>query len=275
MDIITLVKDGCADLPLGGPSARCAVVGGKVSHTLMGEETLTLEVEASAAVAFETGYRAEVFGRSYYLNNLPQAVRVSGHRITYSVVMESLKYELSKVLFTNEFNGGSENVNEAEFSFTGSFAGVMDKIVSELERVYGAGTWRWKAEDTGADEAYDPSRLDEVKTLSFSSENALSALNTACGQWNAEFRVEREDGVNTITAGRFGRNIWEHTFRYGRGNGLYRLMRERKSDSNMITRPPTRATPDLQASKPSGYALRSIRVRCTGVPKTRATCGTR
>ena len=236
MNVITLVKDGCEDLPLGGPSARCAVVSGNISHTLMGEETLILEVEASAAVGFEVGYRTEVFGRTYYLNNLPRAVRMSGHRITYSVVMESLKYELSKVLFTNRFNGGSENVNEVDFSFTGSFAGVMDKIVSELERVYGAGTWQWKEADTGVDEAYDHSRLDEVKTLSFSSENVLSALNTACGQWNAEFRVEREAGVNTITAGRFGRNVWEHTFRYGRGNGLYRLTRDRKSDSNMITR---------------------------------------
>ena len=236
MNVITLVKDGCEDLPLGGPSAGCAVVSGNISHTLMGEETLILEVEASAAVGFEVGYRTEVFGRTYYLNNLPRAVRMSGHRITYSVVMESLKYELSKVLFTNRFNGGSENVNEVDFSFTGSFAGVMDKIVSELERVYGAGTWQWKEADTGVDEAYDHSRLDEVKTLSFSSENVLSALNTACGQWNAEFRVEREAGVNTITAGRFGRNIWEHTFRYGRGNGLYRLTRDRKSDSNMITR---------------------------------------
>ena len=236
MNVITLVKDGCEDLPLGGPSAGCAVVSGNISHALMGEETLTLEVEASAAVGFEVGYRTEVFGRTYYLNNLPRAVRMSGHRITYSVVMESLKYELSKVLFTNRFNGGSENVNEADFSFTGSFAGVMDKIVSELERVYGAGTWQWKEADTGVDEAYDHSRLDEVKTLSFSSENVLSALNTACGQWNAEFRVEREAGVNTITAGRFGRNVWEHTFRYGRGNGLYRLTRDRKSDSNMITR---------------------------------------
>ena len=236
MNVITLVKDGCEDLPLGGPSAGCAVVSGNINHALMGEETLTLEVEASAAVGFEVGYRTEVFGRTYYLNNLPRAVRMSGHRITYSVVMESLKYELSKVLFTNRFNGGSENVNEADFSFTGSFAGVMDKIVSELERVYGAGTWQWKEADTGVDEAYDHSRLDEVKTLSFSSENVLSALNTACGQWNAEFRVEREAGVNTITAGRFGRNVWEHTFRYGRGNGLYRLTRDRKSDSNMITR---------------------------------------
>lgn len=236
MNVITLVKDGCEDLPLGGPSAGCAVVSGNISHALMGEETLTLEVEASAAVGFEVGYRTEVFGRTYYLNNLPRAVRMSGHRITYSVVMESLKYELSKVLFTNRFNGGSENVNEADFSFTGSFAGVMDKIVSELERVYGAGTWQWKEADTGVDQAYDHSRLDEVKTLSFSSENVLSALNTACGQWNAEFRVEREAGVNTITAGRFGRNVWEHTFRYGRGNGLYRLTRDRKSDSNMITR---------------------------------------
>ena len=236
MNVITLVKDGCEDLPLGGPSAGCAVVSGNISHALMGEETLTLEVEASAAVGFEVGYRTEVFGRTYYLNNLPRAVRMSGHRITYSVVMESLKYELSKVLFTNRFNGGSENVNEVDFSFTGSFAGVMDKIVSELERVYGAGTWQWKEADTGVDEAYDHSRLDEVKTLSFSSENVLSALNTACGQWNAEFRVEREAGVNTITAGRFGRNVWEHTFRYGRGNGLYRLTRDRKSDSNMITR---------------------------------------
>lgn len=236
MNVITLVKDGCEDLPLGGPSAGCAVVSGNISHTLMGEETLILEVEASAAVGFEVGYRTEVFGRTYYLNNLPRAVRMSGHRITYSVVMESLKYELSKVLFTNRFNGGSENVNEADFSFTGSFAGVMDKIVSELERVYGAGTWQWKEADTGVDQAYDHSRLDEVKTLSFSSENVLSALNTACGQWNAEFRVEREAGVNTITAGRFGRNVWEHTFRYGRGNGLYRLTRDRKSDSNMITR---------------------------------------
>lgn len=212
-----------------------AVKSAVMKDELMGEDTVTLTVESAEPIEFTVGDKLRILGRIYFLNSPPKVQRTGRRYLTYTVVWESAKYDLSKVVMVNEFAGGKETVNETEFDYTGEFARLMDLLVSNMCRVYGKESWAWKAVNTGVDGAFKPD-YEQCKTLSFSSENVLSALNTVCQQWNAEFRIGAENGAHVIEVGRIGRNVYEYVFAYGRGNGLYTLTRDRNADTTLATR---------------------------------------
>ena len=212
-----------------------AVKSAVMKDELMGEDTVTLTVESAEPIEFAVGDKLRALGKTYFLNSPPKVQRTGRRYLTYTVVWESAKYDLSKVVMVNEFAGGKETVNETEFDYTGEFARLMDLLVSNMCRVYGKGSWTWKAVNTGTDSAFKPD-YEQCKTLSFSSENVLSALNTVCREWNAEFRIGAENGAHVIEVGRIGRNVYEYVFAYGRGNGLYTLTRDRNADTALATR---------------------------------------
>lgn len=212
-----------------------AVKSAVMKDELMGEDTVTLTVESAEPIEFAVGDKLRALGKTYFLNSPAKVQRTGRRYLTYTVVWESAKYDLSKVVMVNEFAGGKETVNETEFDYTGEFARLMDLLVSNMCRVYGKGSWTWKAENTGTDSAFKPD-YEQCKTLSFSSENVLSALNTVCREWNSEFRIGAENGAHVIEVGRIGRNVYEYVFAYGRGNGLYTLTRDRNADTALATR---------------------------------------
>lgn len=235
MKEINIEKADGTIMPLNSKKPVRAVKSAVVKDELMGEDTVTLTVESAEPIDFAVGDKLEVLGRAYFLNSPPKVQRTGRRYLTYTVVVESAKYDLSKVVMVNEFSGGKETVNETEFNYTGEFARLMDLLVSNMCRVYGKGSWTWKAVNTGADSAFDPD-YEQCKTLSFSSENVLSALNTVCGEWDTEFRIDTENGSNVIEVGRVGRNVHQYVFAYGRGNGLYALTRDRNAEVPLVTR---------------------------------------
>lgn len=212
-----------------------AVKSAVMKDELMGEDTVTLTVESAEPIEFAVGDKLQALGKTYFLNSPAKVQRTGRRYLTYTVVWESAKYDLSKVVMVNEFAGGKETVNETEFDYTGEFTRLMDLLVSNMCRVYGKGSWTWKTVNTGTDSAFKPD-YEQCKTLSFSSENVLSALNTVCQEWNSEFRIGAENGAHVIEVGRIGRNVYEYVFAYGRGNGLYTLTRDRNADTALVTR---------------------------------------
>ena len=235
MTEINIEKADGTFVPLNSKKPLRAVKSAVMKDELMGEDTVTLTVESAEPIEFTVGDKLRVLGKTYFLNSPPKVQRTGRRYLTYTVVWESAKYDLSKVVMVNEFAGGKETVNETEFDYTGEFARLMDLLVSNMCRVYGKGSWAWKAVNTGADSAFKPD-YEQCKTLSFSSENVLSALNTVCQEWDAEFRIGAENGAHVIEVGRIGRNVYEYVFAYGRGNGLYTLTRDRNADTTLVTR---------------------------------------
>ncbi len=235
MTEITLVKADGNLLPLNSKEPLRQVKSAVMKEERMGEDTLTLVVEATLPIDFTVGDTLQALGKTYYLNTLPGVQRSARRHLTYTVVLESAKYDLSKTILVNEFAGGKETVNETEFSYTGEFDQLMDLAVINLNRTQGADSWQWRKVDTGADPDFDP-QYQECKTLTFSCENVLSALNTICTEWGVEYRIETVDGRRTISVGQIGRQVYEYRFAYGKGRGLYSLTRSNASESSAPTR---------------------------------------
>ena len=235
MTEITLVKADGNLLPLNSKEPLRQVKSAVMKEERMGEDTLTLVVEATLPIDFSVGDTLQALGKTYYLNTLPGVQRSARRHLTYTVVLESAKYDLSKTILVNEFAGGKETVNETEFSYTGEFDQLMDLAVINLNRTQGADSWQWRKVDTGADPDFDP-QYQECKTLTFSCENVLSALNTICTEWGVEYRIETVDGRRTISVGQIGRQVYEYRFAYGKGRGLYSLTRSNASESSAPTR---------------------------------------
>lgn len=235
MTEITLVKVDGSLLPLNSKEPLRQVKSAVMKEERMGEDTLTLVVEATLPIDFTVGDTLQALGKTYYLNTLPGVQRSARRHLTYTVVLESAKYDLSKTILVNEFAGGKETVNETEFSYTGEFDQLMDLAVINLNRTQGADSWQWRKVDTGADPDFDP-QYQECKTLTFSCENVLSALNTICTEWGVEYRIETVDGRRTISVGQIGRQVYEYRFAYGKGRGLYSLTRSNASESSAPTR---------------------------------------
>lgn len=235
MTEITLVKADGSLLPLNSKEPLRQVKSAVMKEERMGEDTLTLVVEATLPIDFTVGDTLQALGKTYYLNTLPGVQRSARRHLTYTVVLESAKYDLAKTILVNEFAGGKETVNETEFSYTGEFDQLMDLAVINLNRTQGADSWQWRKVDTGADPDFDP-QYQECKTLTFSCENVLSALNTICTEWGVEYRIETVDGRRTISVGQIGRQVYEYRFAYGKGRGLYSLTRSNVSESSAPTR---------------------------------------
>ena len=235
MTEITLVKADGSLLPLNSKEPLRQVKSAVMKEERMGEDTLTLVVEATLPVDFTVGDTLQALGKTYYLNTFPGVQRSARRHLTYTVVLESAKYDLSKTILINEFAGGKETVNETEFSYTGEFDQLMDLAVINLNRTQGADSWQWRKVNTGADPDFDP-QYQECKTLTFSCENVLSALNTICTEWGVEYRIETVDGRRTISVGQIGRQVYEYRFAYGKGRGLYSLTRSNASESSAPTR---------------------------------------
>lgn len=235
MTEITLVKADGNLLPLNSKEPLRQVKSAVMKEERMGEDTLTLVVEATLPIDFTMGDTLQALGKTYYLNTLPGVQRSARRHLTYTVVLESAKYDLSKTILANEFAGGKETVNETEFSYTGEFDQLMDLAVINLNRTQGADSWQWRKVDTGADPDFDP-QYQECKTLTFSCENVLSALNTICTEWGVEYRIETVDGRRTISVGQIGRQVYEYRFAYGKARGLYSLTRSNASESSAPTR---------------------------------------
>ena len=235
MTEITLVKADGNLLPLNSKEPLRQVKSAVMKEERMGEDTLTLVVEATLPIDFTVGDTLQALGKTYYLNTLPGVQRSARRHLTYTVVLESAKYDLAKTILVNEFAGGKETVNETEFSYTGEFDQLMDLAVINLNRTQGADSWQWRKVDTGADPDFDP-QYQECKTLTFSCENVLSALNTICTDWGVEYRIETVDGRRTISVGQIGRQVYECRFAYGKARGLYSLTRSNASESSAPTR---------------------------------------
>lgn len=235
MTEITLVKVDGSLLPLNSKEPLRQVKSAVMKEERMGEDTLTLVVEATLPIDFTVGDTLQALGKTYYLNTFPGVQRSARRHLTYTVVLESAKYDLSKTILVNEFAGGKETVNETEFSYTGEFDQLMDLAVINLNRTQGADSWQWRKVNTGADPDFDP-QYQECKTLTFSCENVLSALNTICTEWGVEYRIETVDGRRTISVGQIGRQVYEYRFAYGKGRGLYSLTRSNASESSAPTR---------------------------------------
>ena len=189
---------------------------------LLGQDVLNMSVTSVEPLELTIGQRVTTFGKTYYLNQLPTA-QVKGERhFEYDLTFEGPQYTLRRAVF---FNADITGFNTTSyFPLTGDCELFLDVLINNLSRVFGAGKWNKGQFPTTA-----------AKTITFSENNCLAALQTICKEFETEFDIVQGGSSNTLHIRKAGQ-ILGHTYQYDRGYGLYELKRQTVTDSDIVTR---------------------------------------
>lgn len=204
------------------PSENSKIVSAVQTRTLMGEDTVVMTVQSVGYINFLIGDWIEVFGRKYTLNTLGEPQRIGENTFEYSLVFEGVNYELTKVVYRSADYSGFNPTSD--FPLTGTAEAFLTVLQYNLDRAFGQGVW-----------AIGSFPATEAKTLSFTSENCLLALNRVCSEFGLEYEIKTIGGVKTINLGAVGDTL-PLSLEYGKGKGLYSLTRTNVDSKNIVTR---------------------------------------
>src|SRR5690554_4430365 len=204
------------------PSENSKITSAVQTRTLMGEDTVVMTVQSVGYINFLIGDRIEVFGRQYTLNTLGEPQRIGENTFEYNLVFEKVNYELTKVVYRSADYSGFNPTSD--FPLTGTAESFLTVLQYNLDRAFGQGVW-----------AIGSFPATEAKTLSFTSENCLLALNRVCSEFGLEYEIKNIGGVKTINLGAVGDTL-PLTLEYGKGKGLYSLTRTNVDSKNIVTR---------------------------------------
>lgn len=225
--IIITKKDGTR-APIVTRGDVTAITQATQKWNINGDDTISLSVTSVNARAFDVGDRIRVFGRTYRLNRLPKVQKVEAHQLQYTLEFEGVQYDLMAATFDVNVDTTNNELQDVQGeSLTGDLARFMSVLVANANRVFGAGVW-----NVGRVIA-----TDGDITMSFAeTDNCLSVLQSLCSKFNCEFEIEENNGVFIINMVEATGRTLPYTFQYGRGRGLYDLMRQNVSSSNIVTR---------------------------------------
>jgi len=189
---------------------------------LLGQDVVNISVTSVEPLDLTIGQRIAAFGKTYYLNQLPTA-QVKGERhFEYDLTFEGPQYSLRRAVFFNADITGFNTTSD--FPLTGDAEMFLDVLINNLTRVFGAGKWiKGQFPTTNA------------KTITFSENNCLAALQTICKEFETEFDIVQGGSSNTLHIRKAGQ-ILGHSYQYGRGYGLYELKRQTVTDADIVTR---------------------------------------
>lgn len=186
--------------------------------SLLGENVLSIEINSAVIISFNIGDYVEVFGHTYYLNQLPSVKKINSRSFNYILAFESEQYELMDCawLLPDDTTGDS---------FTGDLYDFLDILINDnITRSHD--NWELGTYPT----------TTETKTLTFTDANCLSVLQQLCSEYNVEFEIVR-DGENRVLniKSKIGQEF-PFSFEYGKQGGLYNINRNNNNNKNVVTR---------------------------------------
>jgi len=214
-----------------------------LSKKLMNEHKITSEFYSKTILNIQLGDYISYGTENFYINRLPDIVKLNNSTFKYNIIFESVLYDLYRKLFIS-----SDGL--ADFSYSGEAVDFLTNIVTSINEISSG----WMVGTVDA---------TEELLLQFTNESCRTALTRIAEAFKLEFELVGKV-INMIsTVG----NLTDYSFQYGRGLGLYKLTRQQVSDQNIITR-----VYGFGGTKniPFGYRTRAKRlVFETGTPAVR------
>lgn len=201
--------------------------------TFMGESFLSLDINSPEPIDFKIGDYIEYRDEIYILNSTSSitknsSVRSVGNAFKYEgLKFDSLAYEL-KVCDFLDYVLNDNNIHFSSlpsFSFyASSVQDLANRIQANLDRIY-IGEQKWSI--------IVQSEFVTVKNINIdiSSIKVWDALEFVNSKFNANFIIRGR----VITIGTKGIEP-ENIFKYGKGNGLFKLQRTEDESQEIITR---------------------------------------
>lgn len=220
MGEIVVNRNGIAHLYLVERNSR-TIKSAVLSQELLADDSVNVKVESKTALDLKINDYIFIDGLTYRLNQLPSVTKNSENNFEYDLIFQGLMFDLKRCKFFNA--DANDFKTELEFPLIGDLEFFLTVVRNNMRRF----SIDWEVGNFPAN--------TETKSLSFSSDNCLSALQKICQEYKVEFWIKQENGKFKIHTGAFGNTI-PTTLEYGRGNGLYSLSRKNVNENDIVSR---------------------------------------
>lgn len=219
MNSLILYRNGAEHLDLNQRGKR-GVTSATLTRSLLSEDTFSIKIATREVLDIQINDYLIHEGAIYRLDSLPSITRTADDQLEYSIDARGAMYDLARVQFLNADATGF--YTDMTFPLIGSLSVFLEAIRSNMIRLIP--NFQVISIDGG-----------DSKTLSFSEDTCLSAMQKICNEFKTDFWVDTENGIPTLRTGEFGQTT-PLNLAYGRGKGLYRLTRKKVDDSRIINR---------------------------------------
>ena len=219
-EILTVThKDGSSLILRSKGSEVWGITSATQSIELNGNDTVTVSVLSTTPLNFLLGDTVTVYGKKYTMNELPKLTKTAERHLQYTCTFEGEQYQLLNTLWQMPFSA----IND---TYVGNLSDFAALLVSNLVRVYGAGSWI--VGNVPAD--------TDTMLLCYSDTNCLDVLQQICSEWEVEFSIATNGSVHTLNFYTTIGGTINHEFMYGQIGGGYELQRNGVSDPDFGTR---------------------------------------
>ena len=140
----------------------------KRSEQIMSNDTLVASIVSNHIIDFCPGDNCTINGDTFKINQLPELKKNGTNLYEYTIVFESLKYDLANVIFLLPDNTLDDYL-------TANLDTLLQIVCDNANRVYGEGVWVYESTLINTD----------VCTEQFTEGNCLAALQAICGKYGA------------------------------------------------------------------------------------------
>lgn len=210
-----------------GEIGRCTIKELEYNGSFMGERTISCSFESPVVINFAIGdyltYRGEVFYLYYTPSQTKSASSGSAQdAFEYDLVFNTVDVELQNCQLLDYVSYGNDYHYQPSpsFSFVGTAKTFAERIQANMNRDYPGWTI----------DVYEGVETEEAE---------IQIDNTSC--WNALVMINKEFGLNFLVTKRrvrigYPEDSLNHTFYYGKDNGLYQITRNVNADEAIVTR---------------------------------------
>lgn len=219
MGKIVIQRNGLNHLSLVERNKR-TINSASQNKVILSDDSVTIRVQSNSVLDIKINDTFEVYGDVYRINQMPSVTKHNETSYEYDIVGQGLMFDLLRCKFFNADETGFKTTRE--FPLVGNIEVFLLALKANMQRL-------------SADWEIGTYLNAETKTITFSDDTCLSALQKICQEFNTEFWVKAEGGKYKIHTGNFGSTL-PQTLQYGKGKGLYNLSRKNVNENGIINR---------------------------------------
>lgn len=210
-----------------GKIERCTIKELEYNGSFMGERTIACSFESPSVINFAIGDHITYRGEEFYLDYEPSQTKGASfgsviNAFKYDLIFRTIDIELQNCQLLDYVPYGNDYHYQPSpsFSFVGTVKTFAERIQANMDRDYPG----WKIE------VYDGIETEDAE---------IEIDNVSC--WNALVMINKEFGLNFFISKRnvkigYPEESLDHTFYYGKNNGLYQIERDVNADEVVVTR---------------------------------------
>lgn len=211
-----------------GITQRCIIKELEYNGEFMGDRSVSCSFQSPFMIDFAVGDYLTYRGEKFFLDYNPSHTKNASAGSTRDAFEYDLIFHTSDIYLQNcqllDYvpYGNDYHYNPAPiFSFVGTPQTVAERIQANMDRDY-PGEWTFSVHESVSAE-----------------EMEIEIDNVSC--WNALVMINKKWGLNFSVSGKsvkigYPEEVLDHTFYYGKDNGLYQIEREFNTDEAIVTR---------------------------------------